>query len=182
MMGTTTTPHNFGPASNDETIVYGASRPEPGSIQDWIHFMQTQGIRRVCCLLSQAQLKVYTTDLLTAYRAAFGAGQVCAAPIEDFHLATLDLLQETILPFLVESARLEQQVVVHCYSGKGRTGHVLAAWLEYGRRLGIDQALRAVQAVPGVERKPLEAVGVTTTRAEFYQRFQAIAQLASPFA
>jgi hypothetical protein len=114
IMKTATPLHNFGPACADETIVYGASRPELGSIQDWIHFIQAQGIRRVCCLLSQGQPKDYTTDLLGAYRGAFGAGQVCAAPIEDFYLATLDLLQETILPFLVESARLEQQVVVHC--------------------------------------------------------------------
>jgi hypothetical protein len=66
MMGRIIPPHNFGPACADETIVYGASRPEPGSIQEWIHFMQAQGARRVCCLLSQAQLKDYTTDLLEA--------------------------------------------------------------------------------------------------------------------
>jgi protein-tyrosine phosphatase len=175
--------HNFGPASIDETIVHGAGRPEPGSIQDWIRFMQANGIRRVCCLLSKAQLDdYYPGDLLEAYREAFGEGQVCPAPIEEYHLASLALLQETILPFLVASVQLEQKVVVHCYSGKGRSGHVLAAWLVYGRQLGIDAAVRAVQAVPGVRREPREAIGKHATAAEFNQLFNAIAQLPPPLA
>ncbi len=149
-------------ARPEETIVFGASRPGYCSetvgakqVQDWISAMQRGGIRRVCCLLPPKQLAYYEVDLLAEYRDAFGASNVCSAEIEDYHLCDHATLENTILPFLLESDRKNTPVVVHCSGGSGRTGHVLAAWLVRKRELTVDEALAAVEATG---RKPREAV------------------------
>lgn len=160
----TSYPFNFGPAGADEEIVFGAQRPGYPSesavnmdrVQEWVTFMQAQGIKRLCCLLSQKQLNYYSGDLLDAYRSAFGAGNVCWAPIEDFHLVNPDMLHQTILPFLAEADAHRERVVVHCSFGSGRTGHVLAAWLVSGRHLPVAEALAQVEATG---RNPYEASG-----------------------
>jgi protein-tyrosine phosphatase len=149
-------PHNFGPASEGETTVFGASRPgyrrEPATdadVADWISFMQAEGISRVVCLLCDCQ------DLLAAYGAAFGTDNVLHAPIEDFMLAGPDGLRP-IMRFLAESDAAGQRVVVHCAAGAGRTGQVMAAWLVAGRGLTATVAIAAVeQAHP--RRYPMEA-------------------------
>jgi protein-tyrosine phosphatase len=173
--------YNFGPASIDETIVYGASRPGYPShyvhselIQDWIQFMNENTIQRVCCLLPKEQLDYYPSGLLQAYREAFGEEHICSAPILDRHLSSLSLLEKKILPFLVQSVQMEQKVVVHCSGGMGRTGHVLAAWLVYGRKQDINEALRAVQSVPDVSRNPRESIGRHATDAQFDKLFNAL--------
>jgi protein-tyrosine phosphatase len=88
--------------------------------------MTNHGIRRVCCLLPDEQLAYYRPDLLGEYRAVFGAANVCSAAVTDYHLCDSDLLETMILPFLVESDQSRLPAVVHCSSGSGRTGHVLA--------------------------------------------------------
>ena len=52
------TEFNFGPAAEDELIVFGARRPEglPSDVTRWINVMSKQGIQRVVCLLSGASL------------------------------------------------------------------------------------------------------------------------------
>ena len=95
-------------------------------------------------------------DLLEEYRRSFGAPNVCSVGVPDYHLSEPTLLQEVVLPFLVESDERDAPVIVHCSGGSGRTGHVLAAWLVHRRGLSIDQALAAVVAMG---RNPREAVG-----------------------
>lgn len=116
--------------------------------------MKNQGINRVCCLLPQNQLRYYK-DLLTVYRREFGQDNTCWAPIKDFHLCDATTLTDKILPFLKESDTKGEPVVVHCSGGSGRTGHVLAAWLVYGRGFSRKKALSAVREMG---RNPLEAV------------------------
>jgi len=154
---------NFSAASNDETYVFGAQRPGHSSsppVSDaevglWVEFMQKQGIKRVCCLLED-QLSLYESDLLASYSHSFGEEAICWAPIRDFALVDDELLTATILPFLASSVREEEPVVVHCSAGYGRTGHVLAAWLVYGRGMTNELAIKAVMSKA---RNPYEAKG-----------------------
>ena len=152
----------FGPPSQEERFVFGAQRPGYPStsvstqdVQTWISFMKGQGIHRVCCLLTPSQLSYYEDDLLDMYRHEFGPDNVCWAPIDDFHLSEEATLQARILPFLKESVDRKEPVVVHCSSGSGRTGHVLAAWLVCAHNARVEDALAAVTAT---NRNPYEAV------------------------
>lgn len=148
---------NFGPASADEPIVYGAARPgySAAEVQRWVAFMKQQGIRRVCCLLGD-EIRNYETDLLQEYRLAFGQKRVCHAAIEDFSYCSREQLLHVILPFLFESRRMSEPVVVHCSAGCGRTGHVLAAWLAAARAMPAEAAEDAI-LVQGVYRNANEA-------------------------
>lgn len=157
-----TPPHRFAPASPSETIVFGAQRPgyekeklSREDVADWISFMKDQGIRRVCCLLERHAVKAYSPSLVRQYRRAFGRENVLWAPIRDFHLSTKENMQERILPFLDAAARDVSPVVIHCAGGKGRTGHVLAAWLVQRRGFSFDAALDALREL---YRDPTEAV------------------------
>jgi protein-tyrosine phosphatase len=145
-------PYNFGPASEQERIVFGSARPPRyGELQHWLAFMKQNGIRRVCCLIDDA------SELLDAYAQAFGAARVLHAPIEDFSYATRERLTEDILPFLFEADAAGEPVVVHCWAGSGRTGHVLAAWLVAGRGVAPAQAPELVVNIAEVMRNPYEA-------------------------
>ncbi|MEA5466494.1 protein-tyrosine phosphatase family protein [Leptothoe sp. PORK10 BA2] len=148
--------YKFAPASRHEPIVFGSARPEYSNnqVNEWIRFMQTQNIQRVCCLLPKSQLRHYS-DLLDVYQQTFGIDQVCWSPIQDFHFATHQTLIHQILPFLACADRLQEKAVVHCSAGIGRTGHVLAAWLVAGRGLTHKAAISAVQKSG---RNPYESV------------------------
>ena len=148
--------YKFTAASENELIVFGSARPgySDRQIRAWIDFMQKQSIRRVCCLLSKAQLNRYS-DLLDVYQQAFGRTQICWAPIEDFNLVDTEILIHQILPFLAIASQQNEAVVVHCSGGVGRTGHVLAAWLVAGRGYSRKSAIAAVIQTG---RNPYEAV------------------------
>lgn len=147
--------YKFAPASDNEPIVFGASKPgySNAEVLDWINFMKHQGMIRVCCLLDDKQLARYS-NLLNTYEQEFGYQQVCWAPIEDFHLCDLETLLNKILPFLIEADKKGKKVVVHCGGGIGRTGHVLAAWLASARGLSNKAAITAVRKTG---RNPYEA-------------------------
>lgn len=147
--------YKFTAASENESIVFGAARPgySDEEVNQWIKFMQNQHIKRVCCLLPEAQLTRYS-DLLGTYRETFGQDQVCWAPIEDFQLADRETLIHQILPFLISANDKAERVVVHCSGGIGRTGHVLAAWLVGGRGFSNKEAIAAVKRTG---RNPHEA-------------------------
>ena len=167
---------NFGcnPASRDESIVFGAERPgypstsvNNDAVQNWIQFVKDQGIKRVCCLLSQSQLKYYREDLLATYIQAFGKENICWAPVADYHLSDIHMLKGKILRFLSVSDDRQERVVVHCSGGIGRTGHVLAAWLVHRRNFEIKDALAEVMRMG---RNPFEAVeSGTVTQQQLYE-------------
>lgn len=150
------TMYKFSAASENELIVFGAARPGYSNekVNEWIEFMQSQQIKRVCCLLPQSQLARYT-NMLDVYRQTFGLDRVCWAPIEDFYFADLGLLIHQILPFLATANQKNERVVVHCSGGIGRTGHVLAAWLVAGRGFSPKAAIAAVKQTG---RNPHEAI------------------------
>jgi protein-tyrosine phosphatase/phosphohistidine swiveling domain-containing protein len=160
--------HNFGPASPDEQIVFGAERPgyrseQVGlnSIKEWISFMKNKGIKRVCCLLPEEQLKYYGTNdqfLLDIYRKEFGEDNVCTAPITDYELCDISLLKEIILPFLQSSDGRGEKVVVHCSGGIGRTARILAAWLVYKYNVSPEEAITIIRNQNSVNRKPYEGL------------------------
>lgn len=149
--------YKFAAASENELIVFGSARPgySHQQVSAWIEFMQQQNIRRLCCLLSKAELNPYSLDLLGAYQQAFGLDKICWAPIEDFKFADTERLIHQILPFLAISQQKNEAVVVHCAGGVGRTGHVLAAWLVAGRGFSKKAAIAAVKQTG---RNPYEAV------------------------
>jgi len=49
------------PAYHTESIVFGSQGPALSALRigQWVAYMKEQGIRRVCCLLHQDQLRAY---------------------------------------------------------------------------------------------------------------------------
>ncbi len=153
----------FAPASAEEGAVYGACRPcyDGGTVEDWIDYVRGQGIERVCCLLNGGHLSLYD-DLLEAYRAAFGEGDVLHVPVPDYGTIGWEALHGNLLPFLEAGADDGRATVVHCSAGSGRTGHVLVGWLVCERGFGLK---RAIETVEGTGRRPLEATSREDLRA-----------------
>lgn len=149
----------FASAAPEEEFVYGAC--EPGydrqtapTIDAWIEFMDAQGIERVCCLLSQRQVRTHNA-LLTQYRDRFGPDNVAHVPVTDHRLMDPEPLMDDILPFCSEAVDDGAPVVVHCKAGLGRTGQALAAWLVYQHGYGPESA---IDTVSDRHRMPDEAV------------------------
>lgn len=161
-------PYKFDSASPSEEIVYGACRPchhrfstPEDRVIDWIRFMISKDIERVCCLLDGAHLKEYDS-LLSQYREMFGDSCVCHAPIKDFSTVDQSTFYDRILPFLDQADNERQRVVVHCSAGSGRTGHILALWLHTRRDFDLPQAVKTIEQTG---RNPLEATTLSELRA-----------------
>jgi protein-tyrosine phosphatase len=150
--------HRFSPAAPDEQYVYGACSPGWHSagdheerLEQWIEFMRSAGIERVCCLLAGR----HVDEQFSEYRAAFGEDNVVHAPIADGDLVDVERLRTEIFPFLEASVQADEPVVVHSLSGLSRTGQVLAAWLIHWH--GYDPT-DAVDTVLETGRDPTAAV------------------------
>lgn len=153
--------HRFSPAEPSADYVFGACSPgwhsagdHESALDDWLSFMQEQGIERICCLLPGRQLDEDDANV-GRYRDTFGAANVLHAPVPDRRLVDYATLEGEILPFLAAAVEDESPVVVHCLAGLGRTGHVLAAWLVSGRGY---EPLTAVDTVREMGRDPAEAI------------------------
>lgn len=156
--------YRFAAASKQEVSVFGSARPgfSDKNVRDWLEYMQSQKIERVCCLLPKEQLAPYS-NLLGTYEQEFGYQKVYWTPIEDFTLPNIEALTGNILPFLVEADKLSQRVVVHCNGGIGRTGRVLAAWLVHSRGFSNQTAIAEVKQTG---RNPYEAAIAAVFRAK----------------
>jgi len=148
---------HFGPARTGERTAYGARMPDasPTGIVAWADFMRARGVGRVCCLLDAGQLAAFPVNLEAEYKRLFGETCVLMESIADHHLCSRQALRRNILPFLSAADTSGERVVIHCWGGNGRTGHVLAAWLVAARGLSPREAIEAVEATG---RLPCEAV------------------------
>nr|WP_254282009.1 protein phosphatase [Haloarcula salina] len=174
-------PHRLAPAAPSEAYVYGSCCPgwhtaatHRAAIDDWIDHVRDRDIERVCCLLPGRQLDENGANV-DRYRDAFGESSVLHAPVPDYRLVSRERLEDDILPFLVAARDREERVVVHCLSGMGRTGQVLAAWLVYHYDYGPDRAIETVQEMG---RNPEEAVDEgNATQSDLYDLLGAVARL-----
>ncbi|MFW5918111.1 MAG: protein-tyrosine phosphatase family protein [Haloferacaceae archaeon] len=159
--------YRFARAAPGEEYVYGAAAPGWHSAVDhetavsaWVQFMREREIARVCSLVPGAGADGFQYNL-DRYVATFGAQNVVHAPLLDRRLGDSRVLRETILPFLEESVREREPVVVHGLSGLGRTGQVLAAWLVYGRGYGPESAIETVEEMGRFPAEPVASGAVT---------------------
>lgn len=127
--------HRFAPAAPHEEHVFGACSPgwhsaadHRTAVEQWVAFMQEEGIDRVCCLLSMSPGEAGKSNF-GLYDEAFGSENVRHVPLADRRLVETGRLRREILPFLHDTVDADERVVVHGLSGLGRTGQVLAAWL-----------------------------------------------------
>ena len=147
-----------------DTIVFGAewpgqTRPDPSAaltprgplvgsavVDAWCIFMESQGIRRVLCLLTPAELGFYSDDLLARYAGHFppiadgGESRVMSAPPGE------EGAYGKIMHFLRAAERAAEPLVVHCSTGQGRTAHVLALWAHERHALELPAAVAEVGA------------------------------------
>lgn len=143
--------HHFAPASRDDTIIFGACRPgypdtavTNEAVSEWIQFMKQQSIKRVICLLDQAQLAYYD-DLLVQYGAAFGDVNVSNVQIADYTKPSERQLHCEIFPVLRSAIEGGIKTVVHCSAGVGRTGAVLSAYLVRIQGMTVAEADAAMR-------------------------------------
>ncbi len=143
--------HRLSLAAPPEEYVYGACTPTwhaacdaSTAVEDWLSAVESEGIERVCCLLAGSRSELQDTAL-GRYDTTFGPENVCHAPTADTQLIGREKLVQTILPFLSESVSQQSPVVVHCLSGVGRTGQVLAAWLVSAHDYSPEEAIDAVR-------------------------------------
>jgi protein-tyrosine phosphatase len=152
------TPHNFGAVSDRDAILYTACRPgDPPSksdpiadeaVEEWIAFMQKQGVRKVVALLDDNELANYDSDLSSLYAA--GGLDVLVQPMRAAGAS------QAILNYVDQAAAADEKVVTHCTGGVGRSGRVAAAWLVHHHGLTPAMATEetlATAKVVGVNRK-----------------------------
>lgn len=176
--------HRFSPAAPDEPYVYGSCSPgwhsaadQETSVEEWISFVESRGVERVCCLLAGRHLDG-AAGALSQYEAAFGPENVLHTPVPERRLVDADALRDRILPFLERSVEAGQPVVVQSLTGVCRTGQVLAAWLIYGRGYGPTAA---VDTLAETGRDPTAVVeDGPATRSELFALLRGLSPDAPP--
>ena len=161
--------HRFSPAAPEESFVFGSCAPgwhsacsTATAVDQWLAYVQSNGIERVCCLFAGTTAQVDESHL-ERYSDTFGPENVCHVPTASSRLVTREKLVDEILPFLRRSVERESPVVVQCLSGVGRTGQVLAAWLvEYHEYDPVS----AVETVQEMGRDPTTLVDTGTASEE----------------
>lgn len=173
--------HRFSPAASGEGYVFGACSPywhsacdNEVAVKQWLSFVQSEDIERVCCLLAGDREEVRDTSL-RKYQDALGKRDVCYAPTRDKHLIRRQRLVDTILPFLAQSVRERSPVVVHCLSGVGRTGQVLAAWLVAARGHEPGDAIATVKQTGRDPTVALERED--TTKEDLYELLDSMPEI-----
>lgn len=129
-------PHNFGPVSNRDNIVFTSERPggDPVDkttkiptltvVEPWVKYMTTtappdRAIKHVIILLGDDELADYEPPgLISAYEAAGIVPYHIPMSANDSHKAILAKLDELYSQ--------NERVIAHCTHGMGRSGRVAA--------------------------------------------------------
>ena len=167
---------NFAALSRRDSIVFGAERPgyvkpNPDSpstprgplvpapvVEQWCVDMKAKGIKRVLTLLNESELSFYAEPLQSTFAKYFA--EVVTLPQNSS--ATL----HAVLDAMKAAEDCNEPIVVHCSTGQGRTGTILALWLHHRYSLPIpaavtecmefasaNGAVRKVRSGEGEERK-----------------------------
>ena len=152
---------NFSQASDDETLVFGASRPgypkryiTDDDVTKWIKFMKENGINTIVVLLDESQLNSLCYNLLDRYKDEFGRDNVYHIPVTDYTYIDKTKLHNYLFPILEKNWNRGMKSLIHCAGGIGRTGHILSAWLVHKLNYSI---IDAIDTVKSSGRDPLEA-------------------------
>ncbi len=123
-------PFNFGPACDGEPLAFGAQAPESIRVKYWVDGMKTRGIKRVICLLPDAEIDdVYTLQpIREIYKREFGEDNICWAGILEGRVINLADIQdlanmppkEQIYAKLLYLINAPAQRLVSAISGVGR--------------------------------------------------------------
>lgn len=166
---------NFAPASTRDSLVFGAERPgadskfdvpdsiTPTVVNEWLDFMKKHDIKHIISLLNDGELQFFQSP-----------GYLAAAKAKGFGLSSVNVFEHTSFKQLNEAldhiSATETKCVVHCSGGEGRTGIVLALWLQ--KKYGLSAADACKEVVDNaktcaVSRRPklakLEQLATTGT-------------------
>jgi hypothetical protein len=140
-------PHNFGPASTRDTILFTAERPgnpkeknDPvpdSKVIEWMDYVKARGVNRVVALLDENEMKIYS-NLPSLYQN--GGLQFTIQSMSDPEAPS------KLFNLLQSCAENNESVVTHCTGGIGRCGRVCAGWLCFRYGLTPEEATKETLA------------------------------------
>lgn len=147
MLSITAMAHNFAPASTRDEIVHGCESPgSPGdgakssaeTVNEWMEFMESQGIKRVVCLMSADELERFEVNLLETY----------ASKMTDVTLVNMksEGAADQLSKAYKEACSAQEKVVTHCVGGQMRTGIALGSWIAKEYNLSPEEATEELLA------------------------------------
>jgi len=103
---------------------------------------------------------IYEHDLYYDLEELFKNGiEVFYSPIKDFSVPPLEELIE-IAKWIEKKAKNGKKVLVHCLSGKGRSGTIVTAYLMYSEGLSLRDALARVRSLKPSAVETEEQIGI----------------------